>query len=126
MDGKQLFRQYDKFNTQTFLDFLKKIHRKFLHCYLFMDKASPHHKSKKVLDYLEENKDTLIPVYLPPASPEFMMLEEVWNIAKQELLVLKHYSSFEDFKQKVSLYFRTRRFGLNMRNYLLRKVQEHI
>ena len=122
MDQKQLFRQYDKFNTNTFLDFLKKVHHKFPHCYLFMDKASPHYKSKKVKEYLEENKDTLIPVYLPTASPEFMMLEEVWNIAKRELLVLQHYSSFDDFKQKVSYYFRTKRFGIDMSNYLLRTI----
>jgi transposase len=75
-----------------------------------------------VKDYLEENKDSLIPVYLPTASPEFMMLEGVWNIAKQDLLVLEYCSSFEDFREKVSKYFRTRRFGLNMRNYLLRTV----
>jgi transposase len=122
MDHRQLFRQYEKFNTKTFLDFLKEIHHKFPKCYLFMDKASPHYKSRRVKDYLEENKDTLIPVYLPTASPEFMMLEEVWNIAKRELLVLQYYSSFHDFKQKISCYFRTKRFGLNMRNYLLRGV----
>jgi len=58
-----------------------------------MDKASPHYKSKKVIKYLEENKDTLIPVYLPTtASPEFVMMEEVWNIVKRDLLlVLKCY-----------------------------------
>lgn len=122
IEGKQLFRQYDKFNGDTFLDFLKIIHSKFPKCYLFMDKASPHYRSRKVTEYLEENRDTLIPEYLPTASPEFMILEEVWNIAKRELLVLKHYSSFEDFKDKVSLYFRTKRFALNMRNYLLRTV----
>lgn len=122
MDQKQLFRQYAKFNTETFLDFLKTIHSKFPKCYLFMDKASPHYKSRRVKDYLEENKDTLIPVYLPTASPEFMVVEEIWNIAKRELLVLKYYSSFEDFKEKISRYIRTRRFGLNMRNYLLRTV----
>ena len=82
----------------------------------------PHYKSRRVKDYLEENKDTLVPVYIPTASPEFMMVEEIWNIAKRELLVLKYYSSFEDFKEKVSRYFRTRRFGLNMWNYLLRTV----
>ncbi len=54
-----------------------------------MDKVSPHYKSKKVLKYFEDNKDTLIPVYLPTASPEFMVMEEVWNIAKRDLLVLK-------------------------------------
>ncbi|MBA3977712.1 MAG: transposase [Nitrosopumilus sp.] len=121
-EGKQIFRQYDTFNADTFLNFLKTIHSKFPKCYLFMDKASPHYRSRKIKDYLEQNKDALIPVYLPTASPEFMMLEEVWNIAKRDLLVLKHYSSFEDFKEKVSLYFRTKRFGLNMRNYLLRMV----
>jgi transposase len=89
---------------------------------LFLDKAPQHYNSRKVKDYLELNKDTLIPVYLPTASPEFMMLEEIWNIAKRELLVLEYYSSFEDFKEKASRYFRTRRFGLNMRNYLLRAV----
>ena len=65
IEGKQLFRQYDKFNGDTFLDYLKLIHTKFPKCYLFMDKASPHYKSKKIQKYFEENKDTLIPVYLP-------------------------------------------------------------
>ena len=45
---KQLFRQYDGFNGDTFLEFLNKIHTKFPKCYLFMDKASPHYKSKRV------------------------------------------------------------------------------
>ncbi len=84
--------------------------------------SPPHYKSKKGKDYLKENKDSLIPVYLPTASPEFMILEEMWNIAKHGLLILQYYSSFEDFRQKISNYFRTKRFGLNMRNYLLRSV----
>ena len=91
-----------------------------------MDKASQHYKSKKVLKYFEENKDTLIPVYLPTASPEFMMMEEVWNIAKGDLFVLKYYSSFADLKNKISIYFRTKRFDLDMRNYLLRITLENI
>ena len=123
MEGKQLFRHYDVFNGDTFLDYLKKIHSKFPMCYLFMDKASQHYKSKKVLKYFEENKDTLIPVYVPTASPEFMVMEEIWNIAKQDLLVLKYYSSFADLKNKASKYFRTKRFNLNMGNYLLREVR---
>ncbi len=68
-----------------------------------MDKASPHYESKKVILYFEENKDTLIPVYLPTtASPEFMVLEEIWNIAKRNLFVLKYYPSFADLKNKIS------------------------
>ena len=59
MEGNQLFRQYDKFNGDTFLDYLKKIHVKFQKCYLFMDKASIHYTCKKVTKYFEDNKDTL-------------------------------------------------------------------
>ncbi len=46
----------------------------FPKCYLFMGNASPHYKSKKVIKYFEGNKDTLIPVYLPTASPESLWL----------------------------------------------------
>jgi hypothetical protein len=80
--GKQLFRQYDAFNGNTFLEFLKKIHHKFPKCYLFMNKVLPHYKSKKVKAYFENNKDTLISIYLQTVSPEFMIIEEVWNISK--------------------------------------------
>ncbi len=123
MEGKkkQLFRQYEIFNDDTFLEFLKLIHFKFPRFYLFMDKASPHYKSKKVREYFEQKRNDLIPVYLPPtASPEFMIIDEVWNIAKRDLLVLKYYSSVTDLKNRISLYFRTKRFHLDMRNYLSR------
>ena len=122
LEGKQLFRQYERFNGDAFLKFLKTIHSRFPKCHLFMDKASPHYRSKRVIKYLEENKDTLIPVYLPTASPEFMVMEEVWNMAKNDLLVLSYYPSFADFKNRISGYFRTKRFNLNMRNYLLRNA----
>lgn len=122
IEGKQLFRQYQIFNGDTFLEFLKTIHGKFPKCHLFMDKASPHYRSRRVIEYFEENKNTLIPVYLPTASPEFMVMEEVWNMAKRDLLVLKHYPSFADFKKRISGYFRTKRFNLDVRNYRLRNV----
>ena len=124
MEGHHIFRQYYKFNGDTFLNFLKKIHARFPKCYLFMDKASsPHYKSKKVRKYFEENRDTLIPIYLPTASPEFMIMEEIWNIAKRDLLVLKYYPSFADLNIKISKYFRTKRFGFDMRNHMLREFR---
>jgi transposase len=80
------------------------------------------YKSKKVLEYFDKHKKDLIPVYLPTASPEFMVLEEIWHIAKNDLLVLQYYTSFTDFLIRISLYFRTKRFPLHMRNYLLEGV----
>lgn len=119
LDGKQLFRQCDIFNIDTFLDFLKVIHSKPPRCYLFMDKASIASLQVKEGKIILNKTRTLIPVYLPTASPEFMILQEVWNIAKRDLLLLKHYPSFTDSKQNMSQYFRTKRFGLHMKNYLL-------
>jgi len=40
LDGRQLFRQYKRFDGRSFLDYLKKAHRKFRKLYLFMDRAS--------------------------------------------------------------------------------------
>ncbi|HSF49434.1 MAG TPA: hypothetical protein VLA74_01630 [Nitrososphaeraceae archaeon] len=88
-------------------------------------KAKQYYRSKKVLEYFADNRDSLIPVYLPTASPEFMVLEEIWDIAKNDLLVLQHYSSFIEFRNKISSYFRTKRFNLNMRNYLLAKIDNY-
>ena len=123
MEGKQLFRHYDRFNGDAFLDFLKMIHHKFPRCHLFMDKAvSPHYRSRKAGECFDRHKDALIPVYLPTASPEFMVMEGVWNMAKNDLLVSSYYPSFADFKNRISGYFRTKRFNLNMRNYLLRNA----
>lgn len=119
IDRKQLFRQYDRFNENTFYEFLKKIHYKFPKCYLFLDKATPHYKSQKVRKYFDEHKDNLIPVWLPTAaSPEFMVVEECWNISKRDLLVLTYYPSFTGFREKIGEYFRTKHFDLNMQNYL--------
>jgi hypothetical protein len=126
LNGKQqLFRQYDKFNEDNFYNYLKQIHYyKFPKCYLFLDKAPQHYKSQKIRHYLENHKDVLIPVWLPPtASPEFMILEEYWNISKNDLLVCRYYQSFTDFTNKISRYFRTKRFLLNMGNYLLANVE---
>ena len=122
VEGKQLFRQYDWFDENTFLDYLKQIHRKFPKCYLFLDKAKQHYRSKKVLKYFDLHKNDLIPIYLPTASPEFMVLEKIWHISKNDLFVLQYYSTFTDFRNKISTYFRTKRFNLNMRNYLLAKI----
>ena len=87
-----------------------------------MDKAKQHYKSKNALEYFDKYKKDIVPVYLPTASSEFMVLEEIWHIAKNDLLVLQYYPSFTDFLIKISKYFRTKRFNLDMRNYLLAKI----
>ena len=125
MEGKQI-SGIMIINGDAFFDFPKVTHQKSPTCHIFMDKAvSPHHRSRKAREYFDRHKESLIPVCLPTASPEFMVMEEIWNIAKRDQLVLKHYPSFPDFKNKMSGYFRTKRFSLDMGNYLLRGLRTY-
>jgi phosphate starvation-inducible membrane PsiE len=51
-----------------------------------------------------------------------MVLEECWNISKDDLLVLTYYKSFMEFRTRIGEYFRTKHFNLNMRKYLAKNV----
>lgn len=119
MDGRQLFRQYDKFNQHTFLDYLKELQYKFGKVILFVDRARQH-KSKKVHEHLEKNRDCIRLVYLPKGSPEFSAVEECWRQGKYDLLVSRYYPRFTDLKKVIAEYYRTRRFNLDIVRYLLR------
>jgi len=119
LDGTQLFRQYAYFNEDTFLDFLKKIHRKFRKLYLFLDRARQHHKSAKVLRYLKKSRVTLRVRWFPVGCPEFNVMEECWRQTDNDLLASRYYPSFADLKTTIAGHLRTRRFNLDMRRYLL-------
>jgi hypothetical protein len=93
-------RQYDKFNDYSFYNFLKQIYYKLQ---ITRGKTIP------------QKADPVPVCWLPTASPEFMVLEECWNISKNDLLVLTYYQSFIDFRKEIARYFRTKRFKLNIR-----------
>jgi transposase len=120
MDGRQLFRQYGIFDQDTFLDYLKQVKKRIGKVVMFTDRARQH-QSKKVKEYLEENKDSVRILYLPKGSPEFNAVEECWRQGKYDLLVSKYYPKFTDLKSSIARYYRTRRFNLDIIKYLLRK-----
>jgi transposase len=75
LKGKQLFCQYDKFNQDTFLEYLKQVKKKLGKVVMFTDRARQH-QSNKIKNYLEKNKDSVSIFYLPKGSPEFNAVEE--------------------------------------------------
>lgn len=121
VDGTQFFRQYETFDGLSFLDFLKKLHRKFGgRLYLFLDKANQHKKTKIVTDYLRKNRKTLRVRWIPTASPEFDMMEECWRQGEKDLSALPVFpTSIDQLKKFLAKYYRTRRFNLDMRSFLL-------
>ncbi|MDR4511009.1 MAG: hypothetical protein MRJ93_04810 [Nitrososphaeraceae archaeon] len=75
------------------------------------------------MEYFDKYKKDLIPIYQPTASPEFIVLGRNMAYSQNYLLVRQCYSSFTDFKNRLCKYFGgTKRFNLDMRNYLLAKI----
>ena len=62
-------------NQDTFLDYLKQVKKRLGKVVIFTDRARQH-QSKKVREYLKENKDSIKIFYLPKGSPEFNAVEE--------------------------------------------------
>ena len=121
LEGKQLFKQYDEFNSDTFIDYLKQIHQRFGKCILFVDRATPH-CSKITKRFLAENKDTIRLEYFPVGSPEFNAVEECWRQGKYNILSC-YYNTFDSLKEAISSYYRIRKFNLNIIQYLNRIIE---
>jgi len=98
------------------------ITRKFRKLILFLDRAAQHYRSSKVRKHLEESKGVIRVEYLPKGSPGLSAVEECWRKGKDELLVSRYYSKFQNLKKTIAEYYRTKRFRLDITNYLLRSI----
>ncbi len=85
-DGRQFFRQYDKFDQYCFLDYLKELHKKSGMILVYADRVSQHYKSEIVKEYVDENDDVILE-WLPKGSPQFNAVEECWKQEKYDLMV---------------------------------------
>ena len=118
---KQLFKQYDdKFNSDTFVDYLKHIQKRFGKCIVFVDRATPH-CSKITKNYLAQHKDTIRLEYFPVGSPDFNAVEECWRQGKYHILSTYH-PTFNSLKYKICCYYMNTRFNLDIIKYLFRKT----
>jgi len=98
IEGKQLFLQYDKFNSSVFVDYLKHVQSKFGKSIIFVDRVTPH-CSKITRKYLAENKDTMRVEFFPVRSPEFNVIEEFWRQGKYNILSC-YYPTFDSLKMQ--------------------------
>lgn len=124
LDGKQLFRQGSKFDSQSFLSYLDQVKRKFNKFVIFLDRATQH-RSKMVKEYFKRNSKTIKVEYLPVGSSFFNAVEECWRQGKDNILP-NYYSSFSQVKQAISGYYRKRRFNLDIKKYLFRSTNKYM
>jgi len=88
---------------------------------LYLDRAPWHKTSKTVKQYFEEHQDTIIVKWFPPKWPELNPVEECWKQGKNaNKLGLKYHPTFEDFRNSITNYYKTKRFNINLFRYLCR------
>jgi len=116
-DGTHLFRTYNTADSDAFLNFLKKLHKKYPKMILFIDKA-PWHREKRINHFFRKNRETIKKRWFPSGNPEANPMEECWKQGKQDILGSIFYDSFQDFKTATTKYYRTKRFKLNLYKYL--------
>ena len=119
LDVRQFFRTYDRFNTITFIAYLKELQKHFGKVVMICDRV-PQHRSKMVREFLRTNKNIRI-TYFPKSSPYLNAVEECWRQGKRRLLVSEYYRTFSDMCRTISIYYRTAQFRLELINYVNKK-----
>ena len=82
--------------------------------------ARLHGFSRTMADYLARHHTTAALLRFPVGSPHPSTAEETWRRAKLEIQVGKYHDPFENLKKKLTEYFRTTRFKLDLYKYLQR------
>ena len=81
--GKLITMQEEKFTQYTFQSFLDHLlyfaNNKII---LLLDNAMWHH-AKRIQKYIEEHKDRLELLFLPPYSPDLNPIERVWRVTRK-------------------------------------------
>lgn len=86
-EGKIVWKEDEQYNAESFLAFLKQI----LDAYptgkivMVLDNARIHH-AKLLSSFLQENKNRLELVFLPPYSPELNLVEGLWKWLKADVI----------------------------------------
>jgi transposase len=117
LDKKQVFRQSKEISGKAFIQYLRCLKRTYRKFVLFYDGA-PWHKSKAVREFFRDNSDSILPVMLPRCSPDLNPVEERWGQGKNEIVGSVYPPSFDELKEAVTEYYRTKRFNLELAKYL--------
>ncbi len=84
--GEMRFQFINKrMNVDVFIEFLQKPRNDAGHPILVVADNAGYHHSKKVQAFLEDNKGSIMMVFLPAYSPELNPDEQVWNHAMLQL-----------------------------------------
>ena len=119
MDGRSMCAQYGRFTADDFVDFLKRVRRRFPKIVIILDRAPQH--TAKVVKQLEGETEGLELKYLPPGCPDLNAMEEKWKQMKRHVLDVP-YVTLGNLRKEITRYLRYQMPVLQIGNYLYRKL----
>jgi transposase len=91
-----------RFNGEEFIDFLKRMIRYSKQKIFFVTDGHPAHKTKKLNDWLDENKDRIELFFLPPYSPELNAQEYLNQDIKTNVIGKKRPINKEQMRTSIN------------------------
>jgi len=102
--GKFAYRcQSEYFNAQTYVAFLDEVflpsfYKRNHRVYLIQDNAS-YHKKPEVYDWFKTNRKRLEVFLLPPYSPEFNCVEQVWRYTRKHATHNRYFDTVDELRE---------------------------
>ena len=100
-----VIHESETINTETTIELFKKIEAHYPdkeNIIAICDNARYYH-NEKIQEYLRGSPINL--VFLPPYSPNLNLIERLWKLMKKEVINLKYYPTFKEFKDSVLGFF---------------------
>ena len=98
----------DRFKTDVFLDFLRRLIRQAQRKVFLIVDGHPVHRAKKVKKWLEKHKDRVRMFFLPPYSPELNPDEYLNNDVKSNAVGRKRAGTLRLMLRNVRSHLRSR------------------
>lgn len=98
--GQSHYMVHPKKNSRQFCEFLRQLlergsERRLV---LVIDNAS-YHRTKAVLSLLDDHRDHVFVIWLPPYSPELNLIEGLWGYLKRSALNNYFFGNIESLEQ---------------------------
>ncbi|KXB03156.1 hypothetical protein AKJ45_02375 [candidate division MSBL1 archaeon SCGC-AAA261F19] len=114
--GKLTAERRKKINSEEFVGFARSLMDTYGDFFLMLDGA-PWHRSRRTSGFIEEVRDCIEPIWLPPYSPELNPVEQYWRVLKRHLSN-RLFESTEEFRQVVEKEISDLYVGINKLHYL--------
>lgn len=102
--GTKVHETYNKNDTDSFVNFLKKLESNTEKNIILVLDNYPVHHSKKVKEYLEK-KDKIMLKFLPAYSPDLNLTEWLWGYARKKYLNNRQCKTLDELRDKLGAAF---------------------